>query len=318
MLINLSSGRNIWLLGDPHLGRRFETGVPLHRRGEREAKQFDQFEAELNIPDVDWVVCVGDLFDHPHVGYHVVLKTYELLRDAKNHVILLGGNHDEPRKTDVKSAIDLLEALCEHLEHVTIVRHNPVQIDEMALFPWNWIMTAEEQVHAFQQSDEVRVAIGHWDLIDFGGDTNHMAPTRAIRESIGTDVTIYTGHYHLEGTFEVDGVSVHCTGSMQPYSHGEDPNGDVYVTLTLAELEATDEKTLHDKCVRVLLAEGEELPSDLDCLALTAKRLQSEAVELEQIDTTSFSWKDILSKSLEDVAPHVRTFIEDKLKEHEE
>lgn len=318
MLIKMSSGKKYWLIGDPHLGRRFETGVPLHRRGEREAKQFAQFEVELNTPDVDYVVMVGDLFDHPHVGYHIVLKTYELLRDCPNKVILMTGNHDEPRNTEVKSAIDLLEALCVGLTNITMVRHAPAQIGNMALFPWNWTMTAEEQVYAFQQDDKVRVAIGHWDLIDFGGDTSHMAPVKALQEVFGGNVEIYSGHYHIEGTFPVEGVNVHCTGSMQPYSHGEDPNGDIYVTLTLAELEATDEKTLRDKCVRVLLADGEELPSDLDCLALTAKRLQSEAVELEQIDTGSFSWKDILSQSLEDVAPHVRTFIEDKLKEHEE
>src|SRR3546814_19137811 len=64
-------------------------------------------------------------------------------------------------------------------------------------------------------------------------------------------LTIYSGHYHLPGEYEVDGHTVVCTGSMEPYSHAEDPSGDLYVTLTLAELEARDD--LHDKCVRVLL-----------------------------------------------------------------
>lgn len=34
-------------LGDVHLGRRFTQGVPLHRRGEREALVLAQFAAEL-------------------------------------------------------------------------------------------------------------------------------------------------------------------------------------------------------------------------------------------------------------------------------
>src|SRR3546814_20896947 len=85
----------------------------------------------------------------------------------------------------------------------------------------------------------------------FGGDDSHICPTAALKAKFGDGLTIYSGHYHLPGEYEVDGHTVVCTGSMEPYSHAEDPSGDLYVTLTLAELEARDD--LHDKCVRVLL-----------------------------------------------------------------
>lgn len=305
------------LVGDPHLGRKFETGVPLHRRGEREAMQFAKFEAELNTPNVDLVVEVGDLFDHPHVGYHVVLKTYELLRDARNEVVVMSGNHDEPRNTSMVSAIDLLEELCAPLPHVQVVRRKPVQVGDLALFPWDWTTTAEQQVYDLVQTGEVHACIGHWDLISFGGDESHIAPTKAILGTIGSNVELYSGHYHIEGTFKVDGVNVHCTGSMEPYSHGEDPNGERYVTMTLAELEAS-QADLTDMCVRILLVEGEELPTDLNCLALTAKRQRADELELEEIDTDNFSWKEILESSLDGLPQHVRDFIDDKMKEHED
>lgn len=312
-----ADGQSIWLIGDPHLGRKFETGVPLHRRGERETLQLERFEQELNTPDANLVVIVGDLFDHPHVGYGVVLKTFELLQTTSSRVVVMTGNHDEPRKRDVVSAIDLLDTLCFNLPHVEMVRHNPAQIEGLALFPWSWTETAEEQVAAFQQQGEIFACIGHWDLIDYGGDTSHMAPTKAIRDLISSDCPILTGHYHIEGDFEVDGVTVTCTGSMEPYSHGEDPNGERYLTFTLAELEANT-RDLTNMCVRVLLDEGEELPTDLDCLALTAKRLRAADIELEDINADNFSWKEILEQSLEGVPSHVQEFITDKLKEFED
>lgn len=306
----------VHLVGDPHLARKFEMGVPLHRRGDRERMQLEKFILELNTPDVDQVVIVGDVFDHPHVGYHAVLSTFEALRDTTNNVIVMTGNHDEPRNTGVVSAIDLLDELCQQLPHVTMVRKDPKQIGDLVLFPWDWATTAEDQVAAFEPWPPVEAAIGHWDLISFGGDESHMAPVRSLHTKFG-QIPLYSGHYHIEGDFVVDGVTVHCTGSMEPYSHGEDPNGERYLTMTLAELEACSED-LTDKCVRILLAEGEELPTDLDCLALTAKRLRAEDVQLEEIDTSQFSWKEILEQSLEDVPQHVREFIDDKMKEYEE
>ena len=297
-------------IGDPHLGRRFERGVPLHRRGHREALQLAQFRNELNAPNVDRVVVMGDLFDHPHVGFHVVLSAYEAMAASVNDIILLTGNHDEPRNLKVVSAIDVMAELLAPLEHVHVVRRNAVQIGNVAVFPWDWTSTAEEQVAQFVQTDEIHTIAGHWDMMSFGGDDSHIAPTKALSKF---GAPIYSGHYHIPGDYEIDGHIVHCTGSMQPYSHGEDPEGALYVTLTLDELEDQD---LSNKCVRVLLKEGEELPTDLDCLALTSKRVSHQQEERDiQLDT--FSWKDILDQALEPLPPHVQNFITDKMKEYD-
>lgn len=304
----------LWLIGDPHLGRRFETGVPLHRRGERERNQLAKFKQELATPGVSTVVGMGDLFDHPHVGYSVVLAAYEAVRDAPCEVVILGGNHDEPRNLSVVGAFQLFEKLCEPLRHVTVVSREPQVIDGVAYFPWDWTTSAVEQVAKVRCVAGVKVAIGHWDLISFGGDESHIAPVKALQEAFGPDIRIYTGHYHLEGEYQVEGVPVLCTGSLEPYSHAEDPQGDLYISLTLAELESYA-GDLKNKCVRVFLSEGEELPADLDCLALTAKRVRSEELELEQISLDHFSWKEVLSSALEPLAPHVQEFIHDRFAE---
>ena len=50
-------------LGDPHLARKFNTGVPTHRKGEREEMVKDTFAGIVNAPGYKLHVCMGDLFD---------------------------------------------------------------------------------------------------------------------------------------------------------------------------------------------------------------------------------------------------------------
>ncbi len=312
MKFSLNNGKTVALIGDPHLGRKFENGVPLHRRGERERKQLANFQDQL-VQGADIVVMVGDLFDHPHVGFKVVLDAYTAIDEAAAHneIFLLAGNHDLPRNLEVVGAFEMLEALLDSRPNVTIVR-KPWVGGGLALFPWEWNRTAIEQIDdAFAGAAEA--AIGHWDLQSFGGDDSHICPTAALKAKFGDELAIYSGHYHLPGEYEVDGHTVVCTGSMEPYSHAEDPDGSLYVTLTLDELEGRDD--LHDKCVRVLLAEGEELPSDLDCLALTAKRAAKEDTEVGEITLGDFNWSSILAEKLAPLTPEVRGFIEERLSE---
>lgn len=298
------------LIGDPHLGRKFQTGVPLHRRGEREALQLKQFVEELRAPD-ELNICVGDLFDHPFVAFSVVLDAARAYHEAaaaspSTTFVVLAGNHDIPRNTETVGAFDIFSALMAPLKNVVVLT-KPAVIDEVALFPWEWTRTAEEQV-ADVQGQKFHTVVGHWDLESFGGDDSHICPTHLF----DNDVNIYSGHYHLAGDYVVGGRTVHCTGSMQPYTHAEDPEGKMYVTLTLDEALARDD--LSEKCVRILLNKGQELPTDLDCLALTAKRV-SEDVAPEDLNIEGFNWSNILTEKMADVPTHVVEFIEDKLKE---
>jgi DNA repair exonuclease SbcCD nuclease subunit len=320
LLIDLPSGRKAWLIGDPHLGRKFEVGVPLHRRGDRERRQMEKFKTELATPDVDYVIMVGDLFDHPHVGYSVVCEAAEAVLAAakarpKIDFIMMAGNHDVPRNLSVVGAWNAFEHIvvgrCSNL----IVLREPVHYLEFALFPWQWGVSAADQVAAALSRSYTQrlVAIGHWDLQSYGGDDSHIAP---VAELAALGITeFYSGHYHTEGTYPVGDHLVRCTGSMEPYSHGEDPDGEIYVTLTLAELADTSAEDLKDKCVRVLLADGEELPTDVDCFALTAKRVKEvdDGDVLEQVSLADFDWNHVLAEALEPLEPEVKTFITERL-----
>lgn len=320
MKISLPSGKEAWLIGDPHLGRKFEVGVPLHRRGERERRQIEKFKAELATPEVAANIMVGDLFDHPHVGFSTVMAAADAVLEAakalpNTQFFMMAGNHDRSRQMSTVGAWEMFERLLERrLPNVTVVTRESWDTDlKILMLPWRWDRPVSEQLPVEGSTIfDGFAAIGHWDLQDYGGDTSHLAPTKALAELGVTH--FYSGHFHIEGRFEVDGLAVNCTGSLEPYSHGEDPTGEIYVTMTLPELKAIAPELIKDKCVRVLLAEGEELPENVDCLALTKKRLAAEESDDWAVKSLGeFDWAKILEDHLKDVDPDVRNFINERM-----
>lgn len=317
MRIDLPNNLTAHLIGDPHIGRKFEAGVPAHKRGQREARQMYLLKAELGTPDVNYNISVGDLFDHPHVSYKVVLEVaeaYLYYAEAmpQTTFLIMAGNHDLPRNLGTVGAFDAFEEIVSGRFNNLLVVRNPYWLNEakLILFPWQWGVTAEDQT-PIEGMTVFRgyTAIGHWDLQSYGGDDSHMAPTKTLHDLGITE--IYSGHYHTEGDYTVNGHVVHCTGSMEPYSHGEDPEGKIYVTLSLDE--ATDGRDLTGKCVRVILTDGQELPDDLDCMALTAIKAKVENEEVQALDLSKFEWKTTLDEALADLDPEVKAFIEERL-----
>jgi predicted phosphodiesterase len=314
-----TSRRKGWLIGDPHLGRDFRNGTPLHRRGEREAMQLAQFREELATPDVDLVVMVGDLFDKPFVPLNTIHQAVDAVVEAAQArpgvtFYFLAGNHDKSRQLAIKGAWELFSVAVRWLSNVVIL-DQPACHDGIAFYPWQWDRTALEQVE-HNHSHGCKVAIGHWDLISFGGDDSHIAPTDALMAAHGADVQIFSGHYHEEGIFKVGDVNVLCTGSMQPYTHAEDPNGDLYLTLTTEQLAGIDPDELRNKCVRVILNPGEEMP-DVDCLQLTSKKADSEAeeVELGEVGIGAFDLHAVLAEEFagNEVPDQVQGFIKERI-----
>lgn len=310
----------VWLIGDPHFNRNFSRGCPINRRGDRERMQREQFRAELNTPDVDVIIMVGDLFDKPVVPLNVLCQViHDVIEVAQNRpdvtFIYQAGNHDISRILREQGAWDIFKLAVGWLENVVVT--NQVHCHEdIVCFPWDWSMTAEEQVGSWYLGPNhvVEAVVGHWDMISFGGDESHLCPVEALQKAFGEDVVIYSGHYHEERDYEINGVTVHCTGSLQPYAHGE---GDMYVTLTLEEALKRDD--LADKVVRIRLQPGETLP-DINCLQLTAQRVTEagevpDEIDIDAVASTTFNVEEILKAKFEanEVPDNVQTFIKEKL-----
>lgn len=283
-------------MGDPHLGRHFKTGVPLHRKGEREEMVWADFQQGIEGATPGIHVCMGDLFDKAVVAPEVVIRAAQIYRNGnpKTTYFILRGNHDASKDTRRKSSFDLFKLLVADLPNVIVVEETVVQ-GQMAFIPYDPFLTAEDQVAELPEC--VDLVFMHHDYQDWGGD--YVIPTQSLFAQGITRVV--NGHDHLARVETRHGVTVTMTGSLQPFTHAEDPAGDWYVTVTLAELAEMD---VTNKNVRVLLSEGETLPADLDCLSLTAKRVteDEEGLEVDTSEFESLDLKDLLANALGDLS----------------
>lgn len=291
---------DVTVLGDPHLGRKFKTGVPLHRVGEREEMVWADFEKSLMSVKTKLHVNMGDLFDKFIVAPEIVIRAVELYKRAAahnqgTHYVILEGNHDCSKDSAKMSSFDLFSLLVEHqvgdLGVITVVRGTPTVIGDYGFVPHHPFRPTADLVA--ELPDNLKAVFGHWDIVDYGGD--NVIPTKLMAEK-GIKLAV-SGHDHLARTEKRHGVDVIVTGSMQPYTHAEDNTGEWYLTT---ELPITGDVSM--KNVRVLLKEGETLPDDLDCLSLVAKRIEAEGEEIE-VDTSDFDTLDIrqlLARALDD------------------
>lgn len=292
---------NVTVLGDPHLGRQFKTGVPLHRIGDREKSVWHDFEQSLmSAEPVGIHVNMGDLFDKFVVTPEVVLRAAEIYIRAARRVentlfVVIEGNHDRSKDSSKQSSFDIFAALVSHQGNIMVVQEEPWIIGNLGFVPYHPFVSAEELVR--QLPDNLNAVFGHWDIVDYGG--HNVIPTKLIRD-MGIPLAV-SGHDHLARTERRHDVDIIVTGSMQPYTHAEDNTGELYWTGSIEDLEEIDPT---DKNIRILLREGESLPVDLNCLSLTAKRITDEDEKLE-VDTSEFESLDLpvmLKSALSDLS----------------
>jgi predicted phosphodiesterase len=302
--------RTIGFIGDPHLGLSFQTGVPLHRRGEREAAQFAQFRDELDA-EVDMNICLGDIFNSYVVAPEIVLKVAIAYRDAairrpKTWFVLVRGNHDASRDSDKASSFDLLYELLDSMPNIVVVKDELTVIEHgilrVGVLPWHPFRNSKEMARELGNEGyrEYDLVVGHWDRVTFDENPHNAIPLFELRPY--TKVVV-SGHDHRPYDEMIDGVRVLFPGSLQPYAHGEDPEGNVYVTLTLDELKealAASPGRFHDMAVRVALRPGEQIDFEVDAWAVTTKPIADNGEDFVDISmqTESFDMMDILGRCL--------------------
>lgn len=283
MIIDIKSLK-VKLLGDPHLGRSFLHVTPLHRRGDREKMQWADFEESLTqCQGVDVHVMMGDLFDKWTVPYTVIYRAAQTyLQAAKlnpgTRYVVLMGNHDASRDLERVSAFRLFASILWLNPQIMIVDEGPkgmqLKNTQLTFIPWHPVLTAAEVVEKDAGFISGSHAVfGHWDVVTAFGSDNAIPAKRLKELSVERAIT---GHDHHRRDLVIDDLPVKITGSMQPYSHAEDTTGELYVTVTKLELEHTRPEHFLNRCVRVLLQEGESIDKPIDCLQLTVKKIGQE------------------------------------------
>ncbi|GJE78121.1 metallophosphoesterase [Methylorubrum suomiense] len=308
-------------LGDPHLGRRFNKGVPLARRGERELMVREDFVRQLDPAGADVHICMGDLFDKPQVSYDDLLFAAQAYMAAavsnpRTTFYIIQGNHDDSRDLSEVTAWDVFGQLVRGVQNIQCVIH-PMISPDLVLLPWSPTLSAVEMLGEAAKAIKIlgpKVAYGHWD-VDPRSSPHNLIPTRELAE-LGI-TTAYTGHIHKPDSFRRDGVDVTVVGSMQPYAQGEDGQQcDLvrYITLTLDQLDEVKD-ILSGACVRLQLQPGEQAPETIpDCRSWDVQRMRPVEVEeapadisLDGFDTTQAAKAAL---DAHEIVPEVREQIE--------
>ena len=308
MLLTIK-GKTFNFIGDPHMGKKF-SDVPLHRRGERERMQLDELRLQLNTP-CDFNINVGDLFDTWDVDNAVLMDVYEAYKEAVANnpdtiFITISGNHDISRNGDTIHSFDVLKEMLRTFQPQVKIHTETFayMTDEVKLLfcPYSAFKTSNEEVSpyitaALAEEYMFDLVVGHWDVGTIAGPDNLVPKDELFKV---TDI-IVTGHEHTAAEFKFGDKRLYKTGSMQPYSHGEDPNGEFYVTVTLEQLNASlaaDVGCYHNKAVRLVLSPEENPPGDIDCLQFAVKRIDTSIAEIYKANLDEdFSFNKIFAET---------------------
>ena len=309
------AGHKFKLIGDPHLGRVFKTGVPTHRLGDRERLVEEQFYAEISDRTSVPVIIMGDLFDKYSVPESLVLWAADKLNEAAEwkKIYVLRGNHDLSRDEEKRGSFDVLEKLCPKMVFVKGVWEIQLENGYLALFGYDAFKSATELANQLTVNCNYLAAFGHYDLTSHGSDFN-LVPTEVFA-ALKIPVA-YTGHIHKRQTIERHGVTVHAVGSMQPYAHGEQAEDDLlYQTLTLEEFNARNPEDFLDVNLRILLKGDEVFDTQLDCLSLVFKHIADAEAEPLEVAYDSFDSDNILTECLDGVSANLADWIRTRLGE---
>ena len=290
---------------------------------------WDDFSESLMACSSGTHIQVGDLFDSFIVPPEVVLqavKFYKLAAEANPETlyVVYRGNHDASRDAQKSSSFDLFQALLKGQDRIWVCTDVCVigacsekENYKIGIIPWHPFKSAAELVQELADNGtDYRAVFGHFDEKSYGGSEFNVIPYEVLSKF--TDHVV-TGHIHTANDYTgPGGMRVTITGSMQPYSHGEDPNGEFYVTIPLADL-INNPNGFKDKNIRVLVKPGDEVP-EVDCLSMVLKNVEVADEETEgdiEVELGDFDIDKIFSNCLGEngVGSSVAEKIQNKFKE---
>lgn len=326
LLVDGTVWQKILCIGDPHLGKRFITGVPSHRLYEREETQYAQMARLLNPSDplIRHIVIMGDLFDRFIVSPTTVLRAIDLLKkasEANSHIEyhVLPGNHDMSKDQNKKSSYELFYEVFHYDYSIVECNRNVAFNSSMMQLLYPDVANEKEffglyfeAYNAFRAPDyhletsehysqaTKKISFGHWDSVDIL--SNGYVPSKTLLDD--SDLVV-SGHEHtFKESFYPSSptTKVLFTGSMQPYSHAEDPDKDTYVTVKSEDLENYDLKSdFKYKCLRIECEPSFALTEPVECYSLAYKVITPEEriVESEVSEEESQTYSDRLTLWLE-------------------
>lgn len=288
MSYNYYKDEKLSVVTDTHFGRTFKEGIPLDRRGEYEQKIYSDFEKFLTEDDSRIVIHAGDLFESPYVSNEVLMRVCKILETYTaplTHYYFIAGNHDLPKDDCMTecSSFYILSKLLEGYSNIHFLMSPRVVEDDVLLVPYSHFSDVNDDLSRMINS-KVNYVIGHFD------------------DPVPQDLSYFSGK-KLSGHFHKKHLTQDGTlfiGSFYPIAFGEESDNSVMETMTLEEYNKRTDDELKDKRIRLLLKEGEELPTEHNCLQLIGKKEKTEEINLEVEETESFDFYDLFLDCLKD------------------
>lgn len=278
------------LITDTHFGRTFKEGVPLDRRGEYEEKIYNDFANFLKSTVKHTVIHAGDLFDSPFVSNDVLMRVYNIIdwnTYSDVHYYFIAGNHDESKDESKKECTSfyILSKLLESRTNIHFIEETPEIVENgIALVPYSHFKSAEELVNDVL-SVKVNTIVGHFD--------DPVPQTLAFYTG-----EKFSGHFHKKHITHDGTVFI---GSFYPIAFGEESDISIMETITLEDYNNRSDEELKNKRIRILLKEGEELPTDFPCLQLIGKKIETEKVtNLEVKKNVDFDFHDLFMECVKE------------------
>lgn len=295
---------NIKILGDVHAGRKFLNDVPLHRRGEREEEVFKALEESLYSGNEDLHFQVGDLFDSFDTDKETidrVASIYERAAKAlpSRRYVVYPGNHDRSKDDTKVSAFHLFTRIVAPVTNIWVIEEPSVVFmqseSQYGVIPWHPFKSSKqlaEELVKYCEGRKLKAVFTHCDTGTFGNSDFNLLQTQILSQV--TDC-VYNGHVHTPSVFKQHGVTVNNVGSMQPYSHGEDPTSSRYLTVSLDEFSKLSPSDIENKYIRVRLSKGESPPESPNCMGF---KIIYESEEQQESESLVVEFEDFNTRSL--------------------
>ena len=272
-------------IGDPHMGRQFSNISPEKQAwfSEQQWGTLKRFFDEQDKP----IVVVGDLFDKFTVSDAIKQRLLKLLWNTKGEqeIYILMGNHDSSKNTALVSSFDLVKAVVDswELPHLFMLKEPMRMIHDQTILlaPWSATQTLAEYYPTMIQAYP-KTVVTHLDRLSYGDhESRNMVPFESL-ELWGAR-TVINGHEHTPYQGFYGGISYHGTGSMLPYSHAEDPEGNWFRTMTVEQVNQASIEELTDKFIRITGEDFTELDQNklMGAVTVTYKKLDSTLQEPE-------------------------------------
>jgi DNA repair exonuclease SbcCD nuclease subunit len=219
-------------IGDAHLGRTY---YPFTTDGGVNQREWDfegSFEAAVDLAlahEVELVVWLGDVFDHPRPTYRSFRVAQRALTRIRQHgirCVVITGNHDTPRLPGTGSPYSVLADTFPEMSFAHRLQYEAFELPGLLVHAVPQMLTVDATLAALAEADRRR-SLDRTNLLLTHPRLTQVEPRYADINEIEVDAgqlradLVLLGHYHVHTRV---GDGVWYAGSTDTFCFADDPD----------------------------------------------------------------------------------------------